>query len=1493
MSLVIILHATATVIVLALSSSAIWKAFRWTGDVHIYDPLPDTSHQDEDSGASADFQETSATSQRVVTFTASAYTTLGILKPVTLFATFKSSPFSEVLAVINGISLLAHGLSLRHDTDITCRYQNGVKGAWAWTMTGISCFAGIYEDLTDGRISGANRILALSSILMISLGIGGNLSFPQRPKVFRNSHLVDDQYTTSILGQITFSWATYVIQSVKAKGKYLVIDDIPEMGDHARAETLRESFREARSGGVPLWKAILRVHRGVFVRQMVLTIAVCFLSIVPSLALFQILRTLETPAESAQSSWLWLNVALLAAGVLLSCTLDTWKFWFSYNCLSLRTFEQLSIAVFEKSMRLPTACVFSDSGSDPQDTGDGMNLLAVDAKYVADSLCSSYVMYQAPLQIIISGGYLAHLLGWQSLVAGTLVLVFMTPVNIYAARKYSLAQQLLMSTRDRKIKVLTEVMHLIRQIKFSAQESRWEAIIEKRRQEELRAQWTTFFWSIAQIAVYLATPVVLSVVCLGTHALIYKSLSAPVAFSAIAVLSSIEIVMYALPECVARTATGLNSLKRIEQHLDSSESNYRLESDMAVKFFDATIGWNSASSENPVRSILHSINLSFPPSKLSLVTGATGSGKSLLLASILGESTLISGSIRGPRNGKYAYVAQVPWLANASIKENILFGNSLDTIRYNEVLYSCALQQDLLLFPDGDSTEVGPSGVNLSGGQKWRLSLARALYSPADILVMDDIFSAVDVHTASHLFTYALTGSLAKDRTRILVTHHVSLCLSRTEYIVSLEQGSVQYAGPVLNRHVPATDVGEQKEAGLSSANDPVPDEPQNLVDDDFNAHRPNNSPSQFVEEEKREEGTLQWRVWKAYLAAGGGMIACVWVVATFGGYSMVLTARAWWLHIWSDEEGKFPCDATESTDCVDDHLLFYLAVYIGLGAVVCVIGTVRSYFALKVALKSAKNLFHDLLDTILHTPLRWIDTVPPGRIMSRLIVDILVVDSQLGDDIQSVLANAFDMILAIAAGSIVNPWLMVPASFLCIVCVTYGRVYLNAAREIRRLESVLKSSVFEHVRATLSGLWTIRAENKTATYVTKVTEQVDRYARAYWQLWLLNCWLAFRMDVLGAIFALVASVLVVSSPSVNAALAGFAISFALEMASSMSLTVRRYAGLELSMNSVERILEYTELETEPIHSGDHIPTVWPSSGCVDVSNLTVSYAPNLPPALHGITFRVGPAERVGVVGRTGSGKSSLILALFRFLEASKGSIVIDGLDISMLKLQQMRERLAIVPQDPAVFSGTVRTNLDPFNQYSDDELLAALRGVEWDDDLASTNSSPVKDDSFEPDDGPESFKNEDESSIPLMTIEDTTATQSPTSPTSPGRLLDYPIAADGQNLSQGRRQLLCLARAIVRRPKLLVLDEATSGIDELIDQKVQSSIRQISKLNSMSLLVVAHRLSTIVDFDRILVLDGGRVAEFGGPQELMQRPNGVFRAMMMESNGEHSKAAE
>lgn len=887
------LYIGAVVIILLLSAPAIRKVATWGFSARLqeyHQPL-NTCYQDEDGEASDQHQGTTAlVSRQLALLSATVNIGLAILKPSlswTGLAQIQSSPIPDGLTFIIGLALLIQALSLITEPELTVRYRLGLKGAWSWLVAGLIGLASTYEAFRQDQLPRADVLLGFCSTLVVLSGLGLCLSLPRRPAIYRHGRPVDRQFTTSVLGRVTFAWASDIVPIVRTKRNAFLVDDVPEMADHARAATLHHAFRTTRASGMGMWRTILYLHRGVLAQQMIVTVVGCFLSILPSLALFQVLQALETPVDAATTPnvRLWVNVALLALGVLFSATLDTWKVWFSFNCLSLRIYEQLMLAVYEKSMSLPNTCTFSGPDAAEQGgDGDTMNLLAVDAKYVADCVSTGYMLYKAPLQLVLSGIFLTHLLGWQSLVAGGLAIVLMMPVNIYAARRYTSSQTSLMMARDGKMQVLNEALQMIRQIKFSAQESRWEELINQGREKEVDAQWSVFLWVILQIGMYLTSPVILSVVCLGTHALFYETLSAPTAFAAIAVLGSFELVMYALPECVARTAAGLASMKRIERHLGSLERFSRTNSSATttIELLNATLGWANvrSGSAQSVEPVLHQVTLCFPSSRLSLVTGPTGCGKSLLLASILGESAVLKGTVQGPSDAMYAYVAQVPWLENASIRDNILFGSALDAGRYDEVLFACALRQDLSLFPDRDATEIGPSGVNLSGGQKWRLSLARALYSPANVLIMDDIFSAVDVHTARHLYDHALTGPLSRGRTRILVTHHVSLCLPGADYIVSLNQGSVQYAGPGLKMDTSPhpTDISEPDKTETSDGF--FPEEPSN------------SSPSQFVEDEQRQEGSMQWRVWKAYITMGGSFVPWIWVMVLFGAYSMLLTAR-------------------------------------------------------------------------------------------------------------------------------------------------------------------------------------------------------------------------------------------------------------------------------------------------------------------------------------------------------------------------------------------------------------------------------------------------------------------------------------------------------------------------------------------------------------------------------------------------------------------------
>ncbi|KAK2865083.1 hypothetical protein FQN49_003931, partial [Arthroderma sp. PD_2] len=599
-----------------------------------------------------------------------------------------------------------------------------------------------------------------------------------------------------------------------------------------------------------------------------------------------------------------------------------------------------------------------------------------------------------------------------------------------------------------------------------------------------------------------------------------------------------------------------------------------------------------------------------------------------------------------------------------------------------------------------------------------------------------------------------------------------------------------------------------------------------------------------------------------------------------------------WWISIWTRSTQDIPEQkldimfhvvnhVSSPKDSSSDNLWYYLGIYAALSVISCGIGTLRYATFLWAAIQASRNLFRQLTYTILRTPLRWLDTVPVGRILNRFTADFNQIDSRLPYDFSTMLNNLLQILGIIAAGVLVSPMLIVFASTLLAICFYYSNRFLQGAREIKRLESNAKSPIFEQFGSALIGLGTIRAFGKGQAYVERMYGRIDCHAQAYWNLWLFNRWLGFRMSVIGAIFAAATAALIVSLKGIDASLAGFALSFAIQYTAAVTWTLRKYANVELEMNAAERVFEYSNLEIET-QEGLDAPAAWPTEGRLEVSDLVVGYAPELPPVLKGLSFTVEKNQRVGVVGRTGAGKSSLTLALFRFLEARSGSIHIDGIDVSKIKLEHLRSRLAIIPQDPVLFSGTIRSNLDPFDQYSDSELQNALERVHL---VPSTDqvSSPAS--------VTNTTRVSAESGSSTPTAVETSSSSSTV--TSKGGLninifksLYSNISEGGLNLSQGQRQLLCLARAIVSRPKVMVLDEATSAVDMDTDALIQQSIRSEFGRNSTTLLVIAHRLSTIADFDRILVLDAGKAVEFGEPRDLMSIENGVFRGLV-ENSGE------
>ena len=549
--------------------------------------------------------------------------------------------------------------------------------------------------------------------------------------------------------------------------------------------------------------------------------------------------------------------------------------------------------------------------------------------------------------------------------------------------------------------------------------------------------------------------------------------------------------------------------------------------------------------------------------------------------------------------------------------------------------------------------------------------------------------------------------------------------------------------------------------------------------------------------------------------------------------------------------------------------MFFYLGIYVLLSVLTCVAGTMRYALLLLAAIRSSRNLFQKLTFAVLRAPLRWLDTVPVGRILNRFTSDFNMIDSKLPYDFGFMMYNVLQVVGVIAAGILVSPLLLVLALLLLIICLYFAQRFLAGAREVKRLESNAKSPVYEQFGSALIGLSTIRAFGKVQTYVERMYTRIDRHAQAYTSLWLFIRWMSFRMNMVGAVFSIITAALIVSLKGIDASLAGFALSFALQFNTAIAWALRQYANVELDMNATERVIEYSNIEVEN-QGGADAPAAWPTEGRLEVNDLVVGYAPDLPPVLRGLTFAVEKNQRVGVVGRTGAGKSSLTLALFRFLEAREGTIHIDGINVSKIKLRDLRSRLAIIPQDPVLFSGTIRSNLDPFDEYTDAELRDALERVH----LISSSTSPSSATATPPQtsSGPES------DSTSSTTLGNTNAN------TNIFTSLTSSISEGGLNLSQGQRQLLCLARAIVSRPKIMVLDEATSAVDMDTDALIQRSIRAEFGRNSTTLLVIAHRLSTIADFDRILVMDEGKAVEFGGPRELLGIEGGVFASLVRES---------
>ncbi|CAG8459975.1 16431_t:CDS:10 [Acaulospora morrowiae] len=1365
-----------------------------------------------------------------------------------------------------------------------------------------------------------DMIVAICNSIFSLIATSVAITTPKGPPLIQEGRAVNAIEYCSILDFITFSMATPLM--VKAYSQKTFQDiDLDLLPFSCQSRVLHKVFKNTL--GNNLLYRILKANKRTFAIQLFFTIVVSTLYYVPMVFLYKFLKILQDKPDHGLYEWGFIYICgMLITNILIYiCAAQNW-FW-SSSILQVSIKGMLCSEILAKSLkRVDTHVMLPEDESDDQDAsgknededkndegsssiGRITNLMAVDTNRVSEFAVWWTSVIDSPVELAVGIYFLYQILG-VSCLFGSLAMIFILPINHVTAKYYAKTQDNLMRARDHR------VLQGIRMIKFFAWEKNWERRVLEARRTELKQLRYNFIYMTILDLLWMVSPTLVTIISFLFYTLVQgQQLTAAVAFTSITIFNELRYALNVLPEVLVEALQASISLKRIDKFLHEDEIDTSSENDVSsttnsISFVKATVTWNKEKAtggevDNVFNEFsMHDLNIDFPIGELSVICeyvnnsknaklyeyqtdylnnqnllgGPTGSGKTLLLLSLLGETNVLSGKIHCPRpptdltskdinalnwilpNG-VAYVAQQPWLQNASIRDNILFGLPYDETRYNQVIKVCALEKDLEIFEDKDMTEIGEKGITLSGGQKQRCALARAVYSRAKHIFVDDVFSAVDAHTAQHLMNECFLGPLMEGRTRILVTHHVGLCLSGASYLVVVNNGELKASGniselknsgtlvPILQEYNSRSGFQDFTVTAIEDAAPHSSITTKATIQIEDTQPKKNADPKILIEEESRPTGMVRLKIYATYFRANGHMLYWMIVAGLFVGSGGIRILESWWLKTWSDADiinsnhepittitfiKRFDWIILNGIfrDLDEPHSVeYYLNIYVIITFASVLFGISRFIWLYYGSLKASKKLYQKLLNQVIRAPLRFFDTTPVGRILNRFSKDFETIDSSLIEFI----------VAAIIFGAI----------FLLV-----GSIYAKASRELKRMDSVTRSPLYSHFTETLVGITTIRAFGATRRFMEEMLLKIDKNLRPFFYVWLVNRWLSILYNITGSFVTFLAGLFIMwDLEHIGAGLAGLSLSFAMNFTKQIMWSVRKYTSLEMSLNAVERVSEFSEIPQEPPAIIEPRPPAnWPHSGSISVQNLEVKYASDSEPVLHRISFSVKGREKVGLVGRTGSGKSTIALSLFRFIEPSGGHISIDGIDISSIGVEDLRSRITIIPQDPILFSGTIRSNLDAFSQYDDHELLESLRRVH----LISSASEIASGSSTTGD------------NVNVFTD------------------LYTPVSEGGKNFSQGQRQLLCLARALLRRSKIIVMDEATASIDFSMDEKIQKMIR--TEFEDCTIMCIAHRLRTVIDYDKILVLDNGNIVEFDSPYNLIANPESLFH-MMCKNTGE------
>ncbi|XP_061394489.1 multidrug resistance-associated protein 1 isoform X12 [Musca vetustissima] len=1180
------------------------------------------------------------------------------------------------------------------------------------------------------------------------------------------------------------------------------------------------------------------------------------------------------PEDQQQPEWKGIFYAVLLFLLAAVQTIILGQYFHRMFIVGLRIRTALINAIYRKAL------VLSNATRKESTVGEIVNLMAVDAQRFMDLTTYLNMLWSAPLQIALALYFLWQLLG-PSVLAGLAVMIILIPVNGVIANRIKTYQIRQMKYKDERVKLMNEVLSGIKVLKLYAWEPSFEKQVLEIREKEIATLKSTAYLNASTSFLWSCAPFLVSLVTFATYVLIDENnvLDATKTFVSLSLFNILRFPLTMLPMLISNLVQTQVSVKRINKFMNSEELDPNNVQHDPKKPHPLSIE-NGVFSWGDGDITLKNINMHVKKNTLCAIVGTVGSGKSSVVQAYLGEMEKISGSVNTV--GSIAYVPQQAWIQNSTLRDNILFGKPYDRKRYNRVIDACALRPDIQMLSAGDQTEIGEKGINLSGGQKQRISMARAVYSDADLYFLDDPLSAVDSHVGKHIFEQVIgpKGLLGK-KTRVLVTHGITF-LPQTDNIYVMKMGEISESGTYQELLIKKGDFSDFLLQHLQEGGEEVEDldviKQQlegNLQSDELknqfrkaitlakqeslsdsvsvrsfesgtsSIRRRKRMDSQtsvttvaskkdledqgkLIETEKSQTGGVEFAVYKHYMKSVGIFLSLATLILNFVFQAFQIGSNLW-LTKWSNDK-----DVANDTGLRD----MYLGVYgaFGFGQVLA-----RYISGLTLAigcLHSSMSVFNILLFKVFKWPMELFDTTPVGRIISRFSKDIDTCDTVLPLSFQQFLNTCFSVLATIVVISMSTPIFLaviVPIAFLYYFA---QRFYVATSRQLMRLESVSRSPIYSHFGETVTGVSTIRAYAVQDRFIDESDNKVDKNQICKYPSLIANRWLAIRLEMVGNLIILFASLFAVLGGQTNPGLVGLSVSYALQVTQTLNWLVRMSSDIETNIVAVERIKEYGETKQEAPWEieGSKVPRDWPEQGQVCFEDFKVRYREGLDLVLRGISFKIAGGEKVGIVGRTGAGKSSLTLALFRIIEAAGGRILIDGIDISTLGLHTLRSRLTIIPQDPVLFSGSLRINLDPFEVKSDEEIWKALE--------LSHLKAFVK-------------------SLPSG--------------------LNHEITEGGENLSVGQRQLVCLARALLRKTKVLILDEATAAVDLETDDLIQKTIR--SEFADCTILTIAHRLNTIMDSDKVIVLDKGEIAEFDSPANLLNNPQSAFYSMAKDAN--------